>query len=91
MSARDADMIVHEVGSGDAAGPAAKRESSAAARRCPRREAKIRSWLGIAQSEQVRFEADVGGESRQQSSYSRYPASHQRERFRGHEKLWSID
>ena len=62
MSARYADMIVHEVGTGDAACPAPKRETRPAARRCPRRQAEIPGWFGIAQSEQVRFEAYVGGE-----------------------------
>jgi hypothetical protein len=63
MRARYADMVVHEMGSGDAARPTPKRETRSAARRCPRRQAKIRCRLGIGQRQQVRFQADVGGES----------------------------
>jgi hypothetical protein len=64
MRARYADMVIHEMGSSDAARPAPKREAGSAARRCPRRQAEIPGWFGIAESEQVRFEADIGGESR---------------------------
>ena len=46
MSARYADMIVHEMGSGDAARPTPKRETRSAARRRSRRQAEIRGRLG---------------------------------------------
>ena len=64
MRARYADMVVHEMGSSDAARPTPKRETGSAARRCPRRQAEIPGRLGIGQRKQVRFQADVGGESR---------------------------
>jgi hypothetical protein len=91
MSARDADVIVDEMGARDPVHPAAKREIGSAARRRARWQTEIPGWFGIAKSEQIRVETDVGGEPRQQSSHSGRPAALQRERLRGHEKLPSVN
>jgi len=63
------------MGARDSVHPATKRKIGSASHGRARREVEVPDRLLVAQGEQIRVEANVGGESRQQSSHSGGPAA----------------